>query len=106
MISDAETVIESASGFRVLVDKGYSGAEITDWVKENFNWVWEVSERPYNQEGFVVESNRWVVERTFAWLGKCRRLSKDYEYHEIMSESLVYLAIIRIMVRNLTPTLS
>lgn len=88
---------------KILVDKGYSGVEMTDWVKENFNWIWEVSKSPDNQKGFIVESKRWVVERTFAWLGKCRRLSKDYEYHEKMSESFVYLALIRIMLRNLTP---
>jgi putative transposase len=86
----------------ILVDKGYCGAEMTDWVKEKFNWIWEVSKSPDNQKGFIPESKRWVVERTFAWLGKCRRLSKDYEYHEIMSESFVYLALIRIMLRNLT----
>ena len=88
---------------KILVDKGYSGEEMTDWVKENFNWIWEVSKSPDNQKGFIVESKRWVVERTFAWLGKCRRLSKDYEYYEKMSESFVYLALIRIMLRNLAP---
>jgi putative transposase len=88
---------------KILVDKGYFGVEMTDWVKENFNWIWEVSKSPDNQKGFIPESKRWVVERTFAWLGKCRRLSKDYEYHEKMSESFVYLALIRIMLRNLTP---
>jgi putative transposase len=88
---------------KILVDKGYSGVEMTDWVKENFNWIWEVSKSPDNQKGFIPESKRWVVERTFAWLGKCRRLSKDYEYYEKMSESFIYLALIRIMLRNLTP---
>ena len=88
---------------KILVDKGYSGAEMTDWVKDNFNWIWEVSKSPDNQKGFIVESKRWVVERTFAWLGKCRRLSKDYEYYQEMSESFVYMALIRIMLRNLTP---
>jgi len=88
---------------KVLVDKGYSGAEMTDWVKDKFNWIWEVSKSPDKQKGFIVESKRWIVERTFAWLGKCRRLSKDYEYRVEMSESFVYLALIRIMLRNLTP---
>ena len=64
---------------KILVDGGYSGPEMTEWVKNKFNWIWEVSKRPDKQEGFVVESKRWVVERTFAWLSKCRRLSKDYE---------------------------
>jgi putative transposase len=61
---------------KILVDAGYSGPEMTDWVKDNFNWLWEVSKRPDKQKGFVVESKRWVVERTFAWLSQCRRLSK------------------------------
>jgi putative transposase len=87
---------------KILVDAGYAGAEMTEWVKENFGWIWEVSKRPDNQKGFVVESKRWVVERTFAWLGKCRRLSKDYEYYEQSSESFIYLALIRLMLRNLT----
>ena len=88
---------------KILVDKGYSGADMTDWVKENFDWIWEVSKSPDKQKEFIPESKRWIVERTFAWLGKCRRLSKDYEYHEKMSESFIYLALIRIMLRNLTP---
>ena len=67
---------------KILVDKGYSGADMTDWVKKNFDWIWEVSKSPDNQKGFIPESKRWIVERTFAWLGKCRRLSKDYEYHK------------------------
>jgi putative transposase len=87
---------------KILVDAGFTGVEMTEWVKENFGWIWEVSTRPDNQKGFVVESKRWVVERTFAWLGKCRRLSKDYEYYEQSSESFIYLALIRLMLRNLT----
>jgi len=75
---------------------------MTDWVKENFNWIWEVSKSSDNQKGFIVKSKRWVVERTFAWLGKCSRLSKDYEYHPEISKSFVYLALICIMLRNLT----
>jgi putative transposase len=87
---------------KILVDAGYAGAEMTQWVKDNFGWIWEVSKRPDNQKGFVVESKRWVVERTFAWLGKCRRLSKDYEYYEHSSQSFIYLALIRMMLKNLT----
>jgi putative transposase len=87
---------------KILVDAGYAGVEVTEWVRDNFGWIWEVSKRPDNQKGFVVESKRWVVERTFAWLGKCRRLSKDYEYYEQSSESFIYLALIRVMLKNLT----
>jgi putative transposase len=87
---------------KILVDAGFSGVEMTQWVKDNFGWIWEVSKRPDNQKGFVVESKRWVVERTFAWLGKCRRLSKDYEYYEQSSESFIYLALIRMILKNLS----
>ena len=87
---------------KILVDAGFSGAEMTQWVKDNFGWTWEVSKRTEDQKGFVVESKRWVVERTFAWIGKYRRLSKDYEFYHQTSESFIYLALIRKMLRNLT----
>jgi putative transposase len=87
---------------KILVDKGFSGDDITKWVKDNFNCIWEVSKRAEAQKGFVVESKRWVVERTFAWIGKYRRLSKDHEFYENTSESFIYLALIRKMLRNLT----
>ncbi|MFN4777709.1 MAG: transposase [Pseudanabaena sp.] len=54
------------------------------------------------KQGFVVESKRWVVERTFAWIGKYRRLSKDHEFYENTSKSFIYMALIRKMLRNLT----
>ncbi len=60
--------------------------------------------RTDDQKGFVVLPRRWVVERTFAWLNANRRLSKDYEGLTTTSESLIYLAMIRIMVRRLGRT--
>ena len=87
---------------KILVDKGFSGVDITQWVKDNFSYTWEVSKRAEAQKGFVVESKRWVVERTFAWIGKYRRLSKDYEFYENTSKSCIYMAFIRKMLRNLT----
>ena len=53
-------------------------------------------------KGFKLLPRRWVVERTFAWLGRFRRMSKDYEFHPETSESIVHLAMISIMVRRLT----
>ncbi len=91
---------------KILVDSGYDGADMTQWVEDNFGWTWQVSTRADNQKGFIVESKRWVVERTFAWLGKCRRLSKDYEFYTQSSESFIYLALIRKMLRDLTPQTS
>jgi transposase len=57
--------------------------------------------RSQGQKGFVVLPRRWVVERTFAWLTQCRRLSKEYERFPVSSEAMIYLAMIRLMVRRL-----
>jgi len=51
---------------------------------------------------FAVVPRRWVVERTFAWLGRYRRLSKDYEYLTATSEAVIYLARTRLLLRRLT----
>ena len=53
------------------------------------------------QKGFEVLPRRWVVERTFSWFGRYRRLSKDYEYLPTTSETMLYIAMINIMVRRL-----
>lgn len=79
---------------------------MTEWVENNFGLTWQVSTRTDKQKGFIVESKRWVVERTFAWLGKCRRLSKDYEFYTQSSESFIYLALICKMLRDLAPLTS
>lgn len=57
--------------------------------------------RPQQRKGFVLLPKRWVVERTFGWLNWCRRLSKEYEQLPQTSETFIYLAMIRIMVRRL-----
>jgi putative transposase len=65
-------------------------------------WTWEVKSRPPGSKGFVLLKKRWVVERTFAWLGFNRRLSKDYERSVASSESRVRIAAIGMMLRRLT----
>jgi putative transposase len=59
--------------------------------------------RSDDHKGFVVLPRRWVVERTFAWLTQCRRLSKDYEVLPESSEAWIYLAMTRLMIRRLAP---
>jgi transposase len=56
------------------------------------------------ENGFKVQPKRWIVERTFAWLGKFRRLSKDYEFKIKSSESFIYLAMIKIMMGKIMKT--
>ena len=79
-------------------------------VKRPSRWRWvgpgqEPPEVPPEvPRGFVVLPRRWVVERTFGWLGRWRRTSKDYEYLPQTSECVIYLAMIRVMLRRLAET--
>ncbi|MCO5187241.1 MAG: transposase [Anaerolineae bacterium] len=83
----------------MVVDSGYDSPAADHLCKAWFGIEYEVVQR----EGkcFVVQPHRWVVERTFAWFGKYRRLSKDYEYLPSVSGSFLYVASIYIMVRRL-----
>ena len=64
-------------------------------------WLPKDAELPVVPTGFHILPRRWVVERTFAWLGLSRRLSKDYETHLDISEGMIYGAMIRIMIRRI-----
>jgi putative transposase len=100
------------------VDQGYRG-EFLDWVSQRFGVTLQVVARrdggrrarwlPPGAElpavpAFAVVPRRWVVERTFGWLGRHRRLSKDYEFLPATSEALIYLAMCQLLVRRLAPT--
>lgn len=74
---------------------------IVDWVKKQFGWRLEVVRRSEDAQGFVVLPRRWVVERTFGWLGRYRRLSRDFEHRPESSEAMVYAASIHRMLRLL-----
>ena len=71
-------------------------------VKERFDGDLEVVKKKKRAKGFHVLPRRWVVERTFAWLGRSRRLSKDYERNPLASESQVYCASARLLLRQIT----
>ena len=88
---------------KILADGGYEGADFQAWVKQTFHVELEISLRPRDTKGFVLVPIRWVVERTFAWLGRYRRLSKDYERLTENSEGLVYLASINRLLNRLAP---
>lgn len=84
----------------IWADGGYAG-QLIDWVKATCGWVLEIIKRSDDIKGFKVLPRRWVVERTFGWLGRYRRLSKDYEGLPECSESMVYITMTRVMLRRL-----
>jgi putative transposase len=101
----AKTVMARLRGLcdrlaRLWADGGYAGA-LVEWVASTFGWLLDIVQRSDDQPGFVVLPHRWIVERTFGWLGRYRRLSKDYEYHPTSSEAWIRVAMIHIMVRRL-----
>lgn len=101
----AKQVLEKAKGkyprLRLIwADGGYAG-KLVDWVKEVCSWVLEIVKRNDDVKGFQVLPRRWVVERTFGWLGRYRRLSKDYEGLPETSEAMIYAAMSHLMARRL-----
>src|SRR5688572_6238651 len=85
---------------RIWVDGTYRG-KLVDWVLVHCQFVLHPVLRSDDTKGFVVLPRRWVVERTFAWLTQCRRLSKDYEGLPRSSEAMIYIAMTRLMLRRL-----
>ena len=82
----------------------YHNFKLYEWVEENARWELAIVRRPEGPEGWVKLPIRWTVERTFAWLGQCRRLSKDREKSVLSSEAFVKLAMIHLMLNRLEPT--
>jgi len=85
----------------IFGDSAYGRSGLPDWVKETFGWVLQTVLRPVHAKGFVVLPKRWIVERTFAWLARYRRHSKDYEKTTASSEAITYIAMINLMSRRL-----
>lgn len=98
----------------IWADMGYRGADLKHWIEQVCKWKLEIVQRPrrwgwYPEDvepppmaAFTVLKRRWVVERTFAWIGRYRRLSKDYEYLTESSEAMICLAMTRLMLRRLS----
>ena len=84
----------------IWADGSYRG-DLIDWVENLFGWKLQIVEKPKDQNGFQALPKRWIVERTFAWLVRQRRLARDYERLPESSESFIYIAMIRLMVRRL-----
>src|SRR4029078_1312249 len=88
---------------RVYADSKYHNMKLYEWVEANADWELTIVRRPKGSEGWVKLPIRWTVERTFAWLGRCRRLSKDREKSVVSSEAFVKLVMIQLMVHRLQP---
>lgn len=85
----------------VWVDQGYSGKNFARAVQQVCGEGVRVEVIERMGEGFEQLPKRWIVERTFGWLNRFRRLSKDYELYSEMSEAMIYSALMRLMVRRL-----
>ena len=88
---------------RVFADSKYHNYALYEWVEDNAQWDLVIVRRPDGAKGWVKLPLRWTVERTFAWLGRCRRLSKDREKTTPSSEAFIKLAMIQLMLHRLQP---
>lgn len=81
-------------------DGSYQGSEFESWLESNLKWKIEIAKK-IAEKGFHLIKWRWIVERTFGWFGKWRRLSKDYELLASTSQSMLYAVSLRIMLARL-----
>jgi putative transposase len=87
---------------KIWADAAYRGKELAEWcLHQGSGWILEVVEREPGTRGFQVQPRRWVVERSFAWLPRNRRLAKDYERKVQTSETLIEIAALRLALRRL-----
>lgn len=103
---------------KILADMGYQSNALKDYLQEHYGIRFEIIKRPRKggwfsvdlpmsvglarlpQPGFHLLPKRWIVERTFAWINRNRRLSKDYEFHTSTSENFIYLSMIKLLLRR------
>jgi len=88
---------------RVWADSASRAEALAGWIKANARWVLEVVAKRPGQTTFEVQKWRWIVERTFGWFGRYRRLSKDYEHSPRSSEVWIYIAMVHRMARFSLP---
>jgi putative transposase len=85
---------------KIIADGGYRG-ELVENTKKAFGWVLEIVLRKDDSPKFQVIPQRWVVERTFAWFESYRRLGKDFEYYTQTSQTMIQLAMIKLMLNRI-----
>ena len=88
----------------IWLDKGYRGESFAKRMLLCFAVVLDIVSSPKGSKGFVLQHRRWVVERTFAWLGNYRRLARDFEQRHDSSESFIYMASADIILKRLAKT--
>lgn len=87
---------------KIWADGGYAG-QLLNWTQEKHGWEIAIVKRSDRAVGFEVLPRRWVVERTFGWIGRYRRHSKDYEYLPASGEAMIRLSMINLMLHRLAP---
>jgi putative transposase len=89
----------------IWADSKYHNHKFQEWIDSDPDRLWrlEVKKRPVGVKGFVLLPKRWVVERTHAWIGRCRRHSRDYERYTASSAAMIQLTSIGVMLRRLAP---
>lgn len=102
----AKTLLERVRGLLprlqvIWADGAYTA--VVGWVQETFGWLLTTIVRPVGTKGYVHLPRRWIVERTFGWFGRYRRLSKDYEHYPHNSEAWIYVAMVHRMTRSVFP---
>ena len=102
-VSDRRVGARLLAGFpsirTVMADAGYESGKLARELKRRHGWRLHITKR--RQRAFKVVGLTWIVERTFAWLARNRRLSKDYELKVQTSEAFIDLAAIRLMLKRL-----
>lgn len=90
---------------KIWADNKYHNYRLYDWLdgREDIHWILEIVRRPRDVKSFRLLPKRWVVERTFSWFGRWRRMSRDYEHKASSSEAMVKIASIGRMLRHLAP---
>ena len=90
----------------IWTDNKYHNHKLLEWVNGDTGrrWSLEVVKRPEGTKGFVLLAKRWVVERTHAWIGRCRRHSRDYERYISSSAAMIQMTSIGTMLRRLSPS--
>lgn len=86
---------------RILADAGYKGRATEAEMTAIGDWAFEIVEKTPGIKHFVVLPKRWIVERSFAWMGRCRRLAKDFEHKIRFARAFLLLAMIRLMLRRI-----